>query len=481
MPPLHTLSRFSIQLPWATGANTDESSGKIRKGLGQKYRVTSPFATDLSSRASTSTSDTSRTSSIGSAKLLTRERGNVEGGQRGDQRRRSYSCTAAYAPIPEEESDNDVKGVESEGGAEDKEWGDAKRVVHLHKKDPKALLYLGSPLRVPRPDVPRDRVIVEGGRGGKGRGKEYRRQDKLLDYQPPTFQRFSSGGGGQTEEAAGRPMRAKGLAPADAGAAELMGLPSSLMMPYDSQQLRQQAADRYQQKLVRIRKAKIRLETYVDQVQIKSDSQGRAPVAKKPMYQVALGDQSMSPEKETEAAQDGHRLSVGQNEASRFGVGNIQKPDFYHEEHHQGAANNPGMQIYDGPGMDRKRLKVIERLEGEHLRQLQHEQMARARQDVKQVAVLERIFKDQEQRVSNQEKEEQRLRRREARVAQQRARHECESPVKLQQRKPFGRKEHESMDMRSVLMPHSGEEQGAGCCSGGQGTLHCARGETELS
>jgi hypothetical protein len=172
VPPLHTLSRFSIQLPWATGANTDESSGKIRKGLGQKYRVTSPFATDLSSRASTSTSDTSRTSSIGSAKLLTRERGNVEGGQRGDQRRRSYSCTAAYAPIPEEESDNDVKGVESEGGAEDKEWGDAKRVVHLHKKDPKALLYLGSPLRVPRPDVPRNRVIVDGGGGGKGRCKE---------------------------------------------------------------------------------------------------------------------------------------------------------------------------------------------------------------------------------------------------------------------------------------------------------------------
>jgi len=276
------------------------------------------------------------------------------------------------------------------------------------------------------------------------------------------------------------------LAPGDAGAAELMGLPSSLQ-PYDTQQLRLQAADRYQQKLVRMRKAKIRLDTYVDQVQIKNDSQGRAPVANKRLDQLA--------------PQDDHRLNERANDAYRFGVGNIRVPGIYDEEHDQGAANNARMQIFDGPGMDRKRLKVIERLEDEHLRQQQHAQMSRARQEVKQDAVMQRIFKDQEQRVSNQEKEEQRLRRREARVAQLRARQECPSPVKLQQRKPFDRREHQSMDMRSILVPHSGEEQGAGCRSGGkfeevkqqaaackqqaysckqqaaaQATLHCDRG-----
>lgn len=346
----------------------------------------------------------------------------------------------------DEEDHGDAMLLGGGAAGSTKEWSDAKKVVGLHRDQPKMLLFLGSPLNQGRARFTSPYSQLEGVQVEGAAGREYRREDKLLEFGVQDENKKMHAGI-ESEQAVvddlftqdrrrGQRLGRDEKPTSSRAVSDLIhNRQGALVEPLPTERREALVVARYTAKLRRARMNRARIEDYQAAMQEKEACQGRAldrASFQKPTDQLSL---------------QGKRGGLASPQGKAYGIGNTRVPRLHSEEHDLKTSNQE--QLLEGPVMDAKRHKLAARLQRAHDSALDEQQRIDGYLEAREEAMLDRIEAAKDKEAAACAKQDSRLKVLRARDANRRQVISDAAPPRKQQVKvsDYARREHAGVGM----------------------------------
>ena len=456
----------ALASPLGTGANLPTQHKHKRKHL---FRLASPFAVDAGSEetnegnrtwtGNAKRSEKSETPFVAAVNGVSRQPTSRVTSQRSRRPTRASSSATCF-PLREsgqregagdeeetdEEDHGDVMLLGGSAAGSTKEWSDAKKVVGLHRDQPKMLLFLGSPLNHGRARFTSPYSQLEGVQVEGAAGREYRREDKLLEFGVQDENKKMHAGI-ESEQAVvddlftqdrkrGQRLGRDEKPTSSRAVGDLIHKrEGALVEPLPTERREALLVARYTAKLRRARMNRARIEDYQAATQEKEACQGRA--LHRASFQRPTDKLSLQ----------GKRGGLASPQGKTYGIGNTRVPGLHSEEHDLKTCNQE--QLLEGPAMDAKRHKLAARLQRAHDSALVEQQRIDGYLEAREEAMLDRIEADKDKEAAASAKQQNRLKVLRDRDANRRQVISEAAPPRKQQVKvsDYARREHAGAGM----------------------------------